>query len=109
MAATDGGSAGPSKTPHPSAQAYCVPDRFTPSSRTGVPDASTRWLPDTETARARPPVDVEVSVVEVAWVGADVVPLVAAGVEAVVVEAGVGVEASAVAERVEVVGTSRAS
>src|SRR5262249_20606511 len=51
IAAIDVASEGPSKMPHPCAHAYSAPDRFTPSSRTGVPFWSTRWLPLTCTAR----------------------------------------------------------
>src|SRR6478736_4269324 len=52
IAATDAASDGPSKTPVPSTQAYCVPVRFTPSSRTGRPVPSTSRLPETRTDSA---------------------------------------------------------
>src|SRR6476469_1529708 len=59
IAATDAASDGPSKTPVPSTQAYCVPVRLTPSNRTGRPAASTRRLPETRTdsVGAGPPAD----------------------------------------------------
>jgi hypothetical protein len=41
IAATDAESDGPSKKPHPCAQAYSVPERFTPLSRTTRPAVST--------------------------------------------------------------------
>src|SRR6478609_899382 len=52
IAATDASSDGPSKTPVPSTQTYCVPVRFTPSNRTGRPVASTSRLPETRTDSA---------------------------------------------------------
>src|SRR5439155_24610721 len=45
-------SEGPSKNPHPCAQAYSAPERFTPRSRTGRAVASTSWLPCTCSAGA---------------------------------------------------------
>ena len=47
IAAMDASSDGPSKMPQPWAQAYSVPDRFSPTSWTTLPRLSTRWLPCT--------------------------------------------------------------
>jgi len=52
MLAIDAESEGPSKKPHPSAQAYCVPERLAPNNRTVEPAPLTRWLPDTLTFNA---------------------------------------------------------
>ena len=49
MAAIDAWSDGPSKMPQPCAQAYSVPERSTPSSRSGRPAAFTSWFPTTLT------------------------------------------------------------
>src|SRR2546427_7035233 len=38
--------------PHPCAQAYSVPERFTPRSRTARPAESTSWFPCTRTVGA---------------------------------------------------------
>src|SRR4051812_40454600 len=40
---------GPSKSPQPWAQAYSLPDLFTPTRRTVCPDPSTNRFPDTAT------------------------------------------------------------
>src|SRR5205823_12539993 len=53
IALTEGESDGPSKMPHPCAQAYSAPERFTPPSRTGRPAESTSSFPCTCTAGAR--------------------------------------------------------
>ena len=47
IAVIDAWSLGPSKIPQPCTHAYSVPDRSTPCSTTGVPEALTSWLPDT--------------------------------------------------------------
>src|SRR2546422_1254346 len=52
IACTDAESDGPSKMPHPCAQAYSVPERFTPRSRTARPAESTSWFPCTRTVGA---------------------------------------------------------
>src|SRR5436309_14630557 len=52
IARTDAESDGPSKMPHPCAQAYSVPERFTPRSRTARPAESTSWFPCTRTVGA---------------------------------------------------------
>src|SRR2546430_2781397 len=52
VACTDAESDGPSKMPHPCAQAYSVPERFTPRSRTARPAESTSWFPCTRTVGA---------------------------------------------------------
>src|SRR2546428_10001335 len=54
IACTDAESDGPSKMPHPCAQAYSVPERFTPRSRTARPAESTSWFPCTRTIGAPP-------------------------------------------------------
>src|ERR1700737_616463 len=55
MAAIDAlSSVGPSKMPHPSAQAYSAPDRLTPRSWTTRPAESPLLLPDTLTCGAVP-------------------------------------------------------
>src|SRR6185437_5247675 len=45
IAAIEAASCGPSKMPQPWMQAYSVPERLTPSRRTGRPVPSTNWLP----------------------------------------------------------------
>src|SRR6202011_4848246 len=40
-------SVGPSNSPHPWAHAYSLPERFTPATRSGVPEPVTSCLPDT--------------------------------------------------------------
>src|SRR5665811_1764519 len=52
MVAMEAESDGPSKIPDPSRQAYWVPERFAPNSRTVDPAPLTRWLPDTLTLKA---------------------------------------------------------
>src|SRR3989442_16038644 len=54
IACTDAESDGPSNMPHPCAQAYSVPERFTPRSRTARPAESTSWFPCTRTVGAPP-------------------------------------------------------
>src|SRR4051812_13489464 len=57
MASMVASSVGPSNTLFTVAVAhmYSVPARLTPSRRTGLPAASTSWLPLTDSARAEPP------------------------------------------------------
>src|SRR5437660_1240990 len=52
IACTDAESDGPSKMPQPCAQAYSVPERLTPRSRTGCPRESTNRVPCTRTVGA---------------------------------------------------------
>jgi hypothetical protein len=65
MADTEEGSDGPSKIPHPCAQAYSAPERSTPNNRIGDPAAFTSRLPLTRTAG---PVGIVVVVVVVVLV-----------------------------------------
>ncbi|HZY00996.1 MAG TPA: hypothetical protein VFE92_16130 [Dermatophilaceae bacterium] len=71
MVAMEAESDGPSKIPDPSRQAYWVPERFAPNSRTVDPAPLTRWLPDTLTLKAT-------AVREGVWLAAG--PRVAVGV-----------------------------
>jgi len=80
MLAMEAESEGPSKIPHPSAQAYWVPERLAPNSRTVDPAPLTRWLPDTLTLKA--------AVVGEAVVGGGVVVVVVGGGVVVVVVGG---------------------
>src|SRR2546429_5295257 len=52
IACTDAESDGPSNMPQPCAQAYSVPERFTPRSRMGRPAESTSRVPCTCTVGA---------------------------------------------------------
>src|SRR6266446_3228093 len=52
IACTDAESDGPSKIPQPCAQAYSVPERLSPRSRTGCPRESTSRVPCTRTVGA---------------------------------------------------------
>src|SRR2546430_16711974 len=52
IACTDAESDGPSNMPQPCAQAYSVPERFTPRSRMGRPAESTSLAPCTCTVGA---------------------------------------------------------
>src|SRR5260370_12401276 len=54
IACTDAESDGPSNMPHPCAQAYSVPERFTPRSPTASPAEPTSWFPRTRTVAAPP-------------------------------------------------------
>src|SRR5260370_35005899 len=54
IACRDAESDGPSNMPHPCAQAYSVPERFTPRSRRACPAESTSWFPCTRTVGAPP-------------------------------------------------------
>src|SRR4051794_3671710 len=75
---------GPSKMPQPSAHAYCVPDRLTPRSWTGLSLPSSSWFPLTRMASG-------------AGAGAVVALVVVTGtVEGAVLEAGGGVLADEV-------------
>src|SRR2546427_10612987 len=54
IACTEAESDGPSNMPHPCAQAYSVPERFTPRSRRARPAESTSWFPCTRTVGVPP-------------------------------------------------------
>src|SRR3977135_541254 len=86
IAATEPASLGPSKMPQPWIHAYSVPERLTPSKRTGCPAALSNRLPDTRSAKPVAGVGAGVGVGEGETVGLGVGRVVGLGVGA-----GVGV------------------
>src|SRR3989442_9024795 len=94
IASTEATSFEPSEKPQPWTQAYSVPERLTPCSRTACPRELTSWLPWTRSPESPVP---GVGVGVAAGVGVAVGVGVGAGVA---VGAGVGVGSGALTENV---------